>query len=396
MALPAPAADAHGPRAYLARCLRGTEWILAAEIETRLSPTTITLAHRSVRFTTDSPPPLASLSLATADDVFLVVADVTGIDRTRAGLAYLRARAHELPWGAALAGLKRLRPQASWRAATVTASHLGRRNYNRYEIEAAVAEAASEGLGLQYRPSRSPQPHTPELALRVHLEGTRATVAARIFDTPLHRRSYKLTTCSGTLHPPLAAAMALIAGLRPGSRVLDPFTGVGTIPIEAGRLQPRARVIGSDIDAERIRGASSNARLAGASATFQVEDAAALPWRRASFTHVVSNVPWQRAVGLRGRLASASSARDEEIARVLAYAGRAVLLVDQEDPLVTRNDVGNGMRVVHRSWLSAFGQHPRLCILARGGEGGDGPIDAGAPWGPALGRWVDKADTLEP
>lgn len=396
MTLHASAADARGPRTFLARCIRGTEWILAAEIETRLGPDAISLTHRSVRFSTHATPPLESLRLATADDVFLVLGSIEGIDRARASLARLRTCAHELPWRSAIPDLTRLRPRATWAGATLSASALGKRNYSRYEIEAAVAEGAIDGLGLPLRPSRAPRPDHPELSIRVHLEGTRAVIAARIFDVPLHRRPYKLHSCAGTLHPPLAAAMAMIAGLRSGSRVLDPFTGVGTIPIEAVRLQPRATVIGSDIDPVRLRHAAHNARRAGASAEFVQTDAARLPWPSGAFTHVVSNVPWQRTVSLRGRLAHEPLERDRAIARALGPSGRAVLLVHADDPIAARDAGTSVMTPLHRSWLSTFGQHPRLCVLARVGEEGHAPFAAETPWGPALARWVDHADTVEP
>lgn len=396
MTLHAPAADARGPRSFLARCLRGTEWILAAEIETRFDPDTLTLAHRSIRFTTRATPTLDALRLATADDVFLVVGTVEGIYRTRESLTRLREGAHELPWAPTIADLTRLRPGAVWTGTTLSTSSLGKRNYNRYEIEASVAEGAAVGLGLPLRPSRTPRPADLELSIRVHLEGTQATIAARIFDTPLHRRDYKLHTCAGTLHPPLAAAMAMVAGLRPGSRLLDPFTGVGTIPIEAQRLQPHATATGSDIDPDRVRHAASHARRAGASVQLARADAARLPWPTGTFTHVVSNVPWHRTVALRGHLAHAPHERDRAIARALDASGRAVLLVHPEDPIAADGGSMHGMTPLHRSWLSTFGQHPRLCILSREGDEGNGAIDTGAPWGPALARWLDRADTVEP
>lgn len=263
----------------LARCIRGIEWIVAAEAETRLNPGPIALAHREIRFSTATSPSPEALRLATADDVFLIVADVEGIDHTRSSLARLRAVAHELPWAIVLGRLRQLRPDAEWSAFTISASALGKRNFSRYEVEDQVAEGAAAALGLPYRATRSAVHDGPELAIRVHLVGTRATFALRVFDAPLHRRAYKQRSCVGTLHPPLAAAMAMLAGLRPGVRLLDPFAGVGTVAIEARSLQPRANVAGSDIDHARLRDAAINAREAGVAVGFARADAAHLPWR---------------------------------------------------------------------------------------------------------------------
>lgn len=63
----------------------------------------------------------------------------------------------------------------------------------------------------------------------------------RVGDLPLHRRAYKQHTVAGTLHPPLAAAMAALADIRPGHTVLAPCRGSGTLPIEAALARPDTR-----------------------------------------------------------------------------------------------------------------------------------------------------------
>jgi 23S rRNA G2445 N2-methylase RlmL len=390
-----PAATARGRTDFLARCVRGIEWVVAAEIETRLGPGTVVHEHRAVRFSTRSAPPIDALRLASADDVFLVVGEGAPVGRTRASLATLRAVACELPWAAALSELTRLRPGARWSALTVSASALGRRNYSRYEVEDAVADGVSAAVGLPYRATRTPPRDGPELSVRVHLAGDRATFALRVFDAPLHRRAYKERSCVGTLHPPLAAAMAMLAGLRPGDRVLDPCAGVGTVAIEARLLQPCARVTATDIDHDRLRDAAVNARRAGAEVVLACADGARLPWRCGAFTRVVSNVPWDRAVAARGHLGRSPGARERELARVLGETGRAVLLVDHEDPLGAGSRPAATLTLLHRSWVSVSGRHPRLCVLAREGAVERGAIDVGAPWGASLARQIGCAETVE-
>lgn len=391
MNLHATSAPVRGESTFIARCIRGIEWILAAEIETRIRPEAITLAHRTVRFTICRLPALDDLRFITADDVFLQVGVIDGVDRTRASLARLRELANGLAWDDALLRLGHLQGSAPWMGYSITASALGRRNYNRYEIEDAVAEGAAIALSRLPRTSGGPQQGIPELALRIHLDGAQAVVAARIFETPLHRRNYKVRSCAGTLHPPLAAAMAMIAGLEPGSQVIDPFTGVGTIPIEAKRLQPEATVIGVDIDAARVAGAAENARRAGVRPDFVRADAGRLPCDRGGFTHVISNPPWHRAVAMTGRLAHAPRERERGLARLLQPGGRAVLLLDPHDPLAEGGALG--FCLLHRSWLSVFGQYPRLCVLSSGEKVGGAPREA--VWSSSLERWYWAADTVE-
>lgn len=56
---------------------------------------------------------------------------------------------------------------------------------------------------------------------RLTLDGRHATLLLRLGRRPAHRRSYKNATIPGTLPPPVAAALAQAAELRPGQRVLD-------------------------------------------------------------------------------------------------------------------------------------------------------------------------------
>lgn len=380
---------------FLVRCLRGIEWIVAAEIETGLDAKSISQGHREVRFSVNPALPLSALRLASADDIFLVVGDIEHVGHRRTNLARLARLARELAWTDAVADLSRLRPGVEWSAFSISASSLGRRNYGRYEIEDRVAEGVAAVLQLPYRPTRAEVQPGPELSIRVHIVGSRTTLALRVFDTPLHRRRYKRRSCVGTLHPPLAAAMAMVAGLRPGVSLLDPFVGVGTVAIEAKLLQPSAKIVGVDIDHTRIRDAAVNAQGAGATVNLAVGDTARLPFAYGGFDRVVSNVPWQVGVPEKGDLVHSPEARDREIARVLERGGRAVLLVHPDDPVQFGVASSHALSLCHRSWLSVFGQHPRLCIFARDADLDAGPIDSEAPWGRSLLRNLWRADTVE-
>ncbi|WP_433345421.1 TRM11 family SAM-dependent methyltransferase [Microtetraspora malaysiensis] len=81
----------------------------------------------------------------------------------------------------------------------------------------------------------------------------------RIADRPLHRRQYRQRTIPGSLHPPLAAAMARMADIRPGHTVVDPCCGAGTLLLEAATQQPRARVYGFDLNVSALRASRENA-----------------------------------------------------------------------------------------------------------------------------------------
>jgi 23S rRNA G2445 N2-methylase RlmL len=347
---------------FVARCIRGIEPILAAEIEGRLRADLVGTAHRTVEFRTTSLPTSSALRLGCADDVFLHLGQADGIDHTTKSLALLATVAARLNFDEAFETLERLRSGPLPSRFTVVASFLGRRNYNRYAIEGAVAGAIASATRLVYESSREGSPERPVLTFRVHLMNDGATVAIRLFDAPMHRRIYKQRSFEGTLHPPLAYAMAMLAGIRPGSRVLDPFCGAGTILIEAASLEPLANYRGSDIAGERISGASENARNAGANVELTIADAGRLPCEPESVDLVIANPPWGIGVDVEGTLAAEPSRFFGELARILRPAGRAVLLVHAKglEPAA----LPERLRCLLRLPVSLFGQHPEIWVIS--------------------------------
>jgi tRNA (guanine6-N2)-methyltransferase len=375
---------------FVARCIHGLEWVVAAEIEGRGLGAVASVGHREVRFATEGLPAAPALQLRTADDVWLVCAEAMGIDQTRASLARLTAAARSLPLPAALALRDQIAPGGDPDTLTVVASFLGRRNYNRYEIEAAVTAGLAPSK-LRVVGSQLLSRHSRVLTLRAHLVEQGALLALRIFEQPLHRRGYRTHSHPGALHPPVAAALAALAGLRPGLRLLDPFCGVGTIPLEARLLEPAAQVVGGDLAPERLASAAANRGAAAAQVSLLAADATRLPFADAGFDAVVSNLPWGRQVELvGGGDGPLPAAVPRELARVLRAGGRAVLLVQGEaadpDPWQAA-----GLVLQLRARLSLFGQHPELWILSSGGAPA---VDSGQRWGPQLARHLPLADQI--
>jgi 23S rRNA G2445 N2-methylase RlmL len=248
------------PVSVLARTLRGIEWIARDEVRTRLGVERIELGHRELRFTLPELTPEV-LELGTVDDVFVVLAEVDGVTRRRESLARLSSLSLDLSTATTF---------------DVTASFLGKRNYSRFELEDALA--ASVGARRVNRGGA--------VSLRVHVVGEVATVAARVADRPLHRRSYRKATLPGSVHPPLARALAILAS----EPFADPFCGAGTIPIE-GALAGLG-TCGSDIDPRAIDAARLNATAAGVDVPFHVADATYV----GGTDCIVTNPPWGRTL----------------------------------------------------------------------------------------------------
>ena len=281
------------------------------------------------------------------------------------------------------------RPPPRSRTFDVSASFLGRRNYNRYAIEDALGSplAALSGWTYLSRAEGKPPPHAG-LSLRIHLADSQATVAVRIGPRPLHRRPYRVSTRAGSLHPPVARALALLAGLRPSHRLVDPFCGAGTIPIEAELACRDLDAAGFDLDDGAVASARANGAAAGVRASFLRADAAALPLDDAAVDRVATNPPWGSAAAPAGALASAPGFAWQELARVLNPAGRAVVLVSPHTRTGEPADAGLEVTLTNR--IRVAGALADACVLTpRGGDGRE--LDADALFGPELEREFERS-----
>ncbi|TCC21764.1 methyltransferase domain-containing protein [Kribbella speibonae] len=181
-----------------------------------------------------------------ADDLFEVYGVAPDPGRTRAGLT------------AALSEAVRSAPIARG-AFAVSASFQGPRNFGRYDVEDLVGERIARLTGGRYHSRRyGVAPPEERSDWRVVLDGKTLWVSRRPYAVPLHRRTWRRQTVRGSLHPPVAAAMARLAGLAPGHEVLDPFCGAGTLLLEARALEPRARYAGVDRDPAALEAARAN------------------------------------------------------------------------------------------------------------------------------------------
>ncbi|GGT84352.1 TRM11 family SAM-dependent methyltransferase [Actinomadura citrea] len=345
----------------VARCIRGLEPEVAAEVlESGLGSVT-RLGHREVHFRLRSSRPEPIPELRTADDLFLQAARRPDFGTTKQDLTALTGLA-------ALADtdlLLRLR-RALTRGATdmpgieVSASFLGRRTFTRYDAEDVVGTALAERLGVPYHSRRTGAAPPPGYwGWRLTLDGAHATLMLRVGDRPLHRRAYKQRSIRGTLHPPLAAAMAVLAGIRPDHTVLDPCCGAGTLLIEAALARPGARLYGFDLSPDAVATARANA----AAVPVRVDrgDAGRLPIPDASVDRVLCNPPWGAQVHPRGLLADSPFRWWTELRRVLAPDGRALLLLPTTETLT--DAIRHGLTPVHVQGVRVSGAQSYIVAL---------------------------------
>jgi hypothetical protein len=252
------------------------------------------------------------LDVRTADDVFLVGAVFDGVGHTRADLSRVTRAAARLP-AAHLAALRsRCGGPPSGPATEVVASFVGRRNYNRHDLEDAA------GAALPGYVSRRTSRGVPDaLSWRLTVAGDEAVLALRIAGRPLHRRAYRTRTVPGSVHPPVAAALVRLAGVEPGMTVLDPCCGAGTLLLESP-----GRRLGFDVS----RVALGHARANGL-ADVGVADAGRLPVADGSVDRVLVNPPWDRQAHPCAGLAVAPDRLWHSIRRILRPDGAVAALL---------------------------------------------------------------------
>jgi 23S rRNA G2445 N2-methylase RlmL len=356
----------------IARTVRGLEWVVAAEVSERLPDASgIMMRGREVTFRLPSLSP-GLLDLRSADDAFLVVGRIGGVEQAKDAPRHAAQRIAGLDWPEAVDRLTKIRELQRRPPFDVVASLAGRRRYNRYALEDAVGSVLAPRIGGQYlaRTGEGRAEGEPDLTVRVFVEGAEALVALRLASRPLHRRWYKQDTGPGTLHPPLAAAMAQLAGPPPGAALADPFCGDGTLAIEAAAAYPGARVLANDIDAVRLDNARRNAERAGVRLAFSQLDAGQLPWAAQSIDVIITNPPWGVTVGAQGTLHRSLDRYWRQVPELLTPSGRLVVITDaaEDSParfrqqgyqLALATQVRLAGRVSHVV-LAAPSGHPRI------------------------------------
>jgi 23S rRNA G2445 N2-methylase RlmL len=330
---------------------RGLETVSAGEMKVLPGVTVTEVAYRRVNATCDSS--LDSLlGLRTVDDIFLDITTWTNIKHTRDMLKRFVELSQSLDLENAREICASLRPIYLPPVFSVTANFVGQRNYNVDEIKRSVAAGIEATHDWRY----SEDEGVSDLNLRVFIEHTTAYIGLRLGRDSLQKRPYKQEHLPGSLKPPVAAAMAILAGVESGNRVLDPFCGTGTILIEAARLD--ARVYGGDSSTISLEKARTNLNAAGIISPIQRWDARALPFANHSADCVISNLPWGRQVQVDAALETLYHDAFAEMRRILVPGGRAALLTTTPQLLTAA-----AIQQTKQIEISLFGQNPLIVLF---------------------------------
>jgi 23S rRNA G2445 N2-methylase RlmL len=209
----------------------------------------------------------------------------------------------------------------------------GEHGYRRVDARKALAD----GLAGVFPQSWKAAEENAAVEVWLTIHGDQAVCGLRLSDRTMRQRGYKVEHLPASLRPSVAAAMVRLAGSGPDMTVLDPMCGAGTILAEHAELSRqrggRVTLWGGDLDRNALRAAAANLKR------FRPDvlahwDARRLPLPDASADRIVCNPPFGRQLGKPEEIGPLYREAIREWDRVLKPGGRAVLLVEDPEPLL--------------------------------------------------------------
>lgn len=210
--------------------------------------------------------------------------------------------------------------------------------------------------------------HTPDCEVRVDVIDDRCLVGVQLTATSLSRRKQRQYNPRGAIKSNVAYAMLRFAGLSSG-RMIDPFCGSATIPIEAAQVYPDLDIEASDYSERAVEGARRNVRSGALSERIDVRhrDMRDLPEHHAadSFDAIVTNPPFGVRIGRGMNFLTFYSRFLDVAAHLLKPGGLLVLLAWKRGVIDRANRPRGQFRRNHVRVVETGGIFPRIYVLQR-------------------------------
>lgn len=354
---------------YFGRVHRGLERVAWSDLELWSDSRIVELGHRMIVFQSRTEPEKLARSRC-LDDLYILVAVFEGTGRHRKTLDLVRSTVRELNLDQALELRSRVSEARPGECCSLTGSFVGKRNFNRWELEDAVKDGIGDRMGSLVSGS-SEEGRASKLNLRVHLEGEKGWLGLRIGDRPLRIREYSRALMPAVMPPPVAHCMVLLAVGEEdrGSIVMDPMCGSGTIPAEASYHPRVTSVLAGDVEEEAVIATCSSTLELATRVTVYRGSAFTLPVKNGVMDAIICDLPWGNQTMLRTLNAGKGELVGllREFRRALREGGRAVLLVEDSEGL--KSALGKcGFGVIEELGISLRGRHPRI-VCARAIKG---------------------------
>lgn len=172
---------------------------------------------------------------------------------------------------------------------------------------------------------------------------------------------------------PAATPVSVVAGLlrlakcAPHDLLLDPCAGVGTVPIVDAINRPDGRGIGVELEGLAVEVASQNVRDRGLQSRIDLVqgDATTLQIADQSVDQVVTDLPFGKRIGSNTNNVELYPQVLREVERVLAPAGRCVLLTDDKRVFKDALARTRGLKIVREIVVRYNGVNPSAYVVAR-------------------------------
>jgi len=212
----------------------------------------------------------------------------------------------------------------------------------------------------------------PECEVRVDVIDNRCLVGIQLTQQSLSRRKQRQYNPRGAIKSNVAYSLlrfARLFGELPAGRILDPFCGSATIPIEAAQMLPELQIDASDYSERAVKGARLNVDSAGLSTRIDVmhRDMSDLPehYDANTFDAIVTNPPFGVRIG-RGMNFLAFYIRFLDIAaHLLKSCGLLIFLACCRGVVDQANRPRDHFRRNHARVVETGGIFPRIYVLEK-------------------------------
>jgi tRNA (guanine6-N2)-methyltransferase len=311
------------------------------------------------------------LLLRTVEDVFLFGWGTDELTHRARDLKSIESwTANQVDWAHLLRLHHAIHPKPKGKPSyRLVTQMIGEHGYRRTDARAALAR----GLAGVFPPSWRPADENASVEVWLTIREATAICGVRLSDRSMRHRSYKEAHQKASLRPTMAAAMARLADLRPGSVVVDPMCGAGTVLAEA---LERARVaqirgilfLGGDVDLTAVRSTAFNTRSLGR-VHLHRWDARHLPLPNAAVDRVISNPPFGKQLETAETVGPLYREMVAEYDRVLKPKGKAVLLVSEQRLLQAAASAVN-WKLLEKTKVRVLGQGAFMTVWQKPGVGG--------------------------
>lgn len=303
------------------------------------------------------------LSLRTTEDVFMQAAFLPDMARTHRDLPRITetvAKSEEV--GRVVNDFLRWRKFSSPPTYRVIGRQYGKFGYGRRDLITAVLR----GLKQRY-PRWTPVADDAQVEVWANLLGSQFLLGLRLSDRGMRHRFERRTELPASLRPSVAAAMVLLTEPMADDVFMDPMAGSGTILWERAQAGPYARILGGDIEPERVEAARKNVRDRRGGRLPELEirqwDARHLPLEDNAIDKVATNLPFGKQISGGGGPARLYPQVLAELARVVRPGGRIVLLSSEFDLVKEQVRALPNLTITTGYSMAVLGQWGRIYII---------------------------------